>query len=85
MVEFTEFTVEGDAVLGYNDDGSSVTIDGKRVEAIIAEAMGFPSSDEFDAMINRLSSLRKQGLMPAEDEPDITRTGLRLKIEVEVI
>jgi hypothetical protein len=85
MVEFTEFTVEGDAVLGYNDDGSSVTINGKRVETIIAEALGFPSSDEFDAMINRLSSLRQQGLMPVEDEPDITREGLRLSIEVKVI
>ena len=85
MAQFTEFTIEGDAILGYNDYGSSVTIDGKRVETMIAEAMEFPSSDEFDAMMDRLSDLRRKGLMPAEDEPDITRTGIRLKIEVEVL
>jgi hypothetical protein len=86
MANVTEFTVEGDAVLGFSsDDGSQVFIDGKRVEQLIAEMLGFPDEAEFDEMITRLSALREQGLMPATGEPDISREGLRLSIEVKVI
>lgn len=85
MAEMTEFTVEGDATFGRFDEGNHVRIDGERVEDIIAKAIGFPTDEEFDAMITRLNELRDQGLAPADGEPDIVREGMRLRIEVEVI
>ena len=80
-----EFTVEGDVTLGRFDDGNRVTIDGERVEDLIARQLGFPSDEEWEAMSERLSSLRADGLAPADGEPDIVREGVRLRIEVEVI
>jgi hypothetical protein len=95
MPEFKEFVVEGEVVLGYHASDMSdrdrgvkiVQVDGSQVslEALIARSMGFPNEDEFQAHFDRMEALRQQGVQPIDGEPDITREGVRLRIEVEVL
>lgn len=85
MAEMKEFTVEGDVTLGRFDEGTRISIDGERIEDLIARQLDFPNDEEWDAMSNRLMELRDKGLAPAEGEPDIVREGVRLRIEIEVL
>jgi hypothetical protein len=81
----TEFTLEGEVLLGNFDDGNHIRVDGERLEDLISRNIGFPSEEEFDEMINRIGQLREDGLTIAEGEPNILREGTRLKISVEVL
>lgn len=94
---FVEFTIEGDAVLGYfgdqhddrhvrikSDEDSDDDV-GERVEQIIAKSLDFPNSAEFDEFFNKMEKLREQELQPADGTPDLVRTGTRLRITVEVV
>ncbi len=58
---------------------------GTHLEQLIARNFDFPNDAEFMAYHNHLDDLRQQGLRPDGRSPDITRSGLRLKITVEVI
>lgn len=95
---FTNFTIEGDAVLGYfgdrmdddrhvriMDDGEGEDSIGVRIEQMIAKSLNFPNDDEFSAFFERMEELRSQELQPADGHPDITREGTRLRITVEVV
>ncbi len=93
---FKEFTIEGEAVLGYVSDEPGrkdrhVSIkdennpEGLGLEQIIAKSLGFPNDSEFETMSNRLANLREQGTQPLDGEPDISRTGFRLKIQVSIV
>lgn len=56
-----------------------------RLETYIAKQLDFPNQAEFDAVYKRLDELRRQGLRPAANEPDITREDMKLRITVEVL
>ena len=95
---FTEFTIEGDAVLGYfgdrfdddrhvriKDDSEGEDSIGVRIEQLIAKSLNFPNDDEFSAFFEKMEELRQQELQPADGTPDIIREGTRLRISVEVV
>lgn len=95
---FQEFTIEGEATLGYfgdkfDDDrqvriktiGDSEESVGSRVEQVIAKALNFPNEDEFDEFFKKMDALRQRDLQPADGTPDVVRQGFRLKIEVEML
>ena len=95
---FQEFTIEGEATLGYFSDkfdddrqvriktvGDSEESIGSRVEQVIAKALNFPNEDEFDEFFQKMEALRQQDLQPADGMPDVVRQGFRLKIEVEML
>ena len=84
MAGITEFSIEGDATFEWIDGDRKVKIGDDRVEELIARQFGFPTDEEFDAMISRVGDLRDQGLATAEGEPDITRP-VKLKIEVSLV
>ena len=67
------------------DGPEAVAVSERRLEAHIADALGFPSDTEFDEMFKNLDKLRKKGLRPAEGQPDGVREGVRLRITVEVL
>lgn len=86
MAEMKKFTIEGDASLGYSTEGGRcIRIDDEKLAEIIGQKFEFPNDDEWEAMYQRLEGLREQGLMPADGEPDVERTGMRLRITVEII
>lgn len=93
---FEEFTIEGEATLGYfgdtNDkhvriktEGDTSESLGERVEQMIAGALNFPNEEEFDQFFKNMDNLRNQGLRPADGVPDLVRQGFRLRIEVETL
>ncbi len=96
---FTNFTIEGDATLGYfaeemsdrdravriKDDIEGEDSIGVRIENLIARSLNFPNDDEFQAHFERMEELRQQELQPADGSPDTIREGVRLRITVEVI
>lgn len=85
MPEMKQFTVEGEATLCYTtENGPCVSIDDERLVDIISRQLEFPNDEEWNTMYERLDSLREQGLMPAMDEPDIERSGIQLRVTVEV-
>jgi hypothetical protein len=57
----------------------------QRLETYIAQILGFPNDAEYDEMLRHLEELRKQGMRPAEGQPDYVREGVRLRITVEVL
>ena len=57
----------------------------RRLEAKIADELGFPNQSEFDAMRKKLSELSNKGLRPVEGIPDYERKGVKLRITVEVL
>jgi hypothetical protein len=94
---FSKFTVEGEANFRYhaseiNDrqllirqDDESDDHPGEHLEQLISRVLGFPNDTEFDNMMERTSELRDEGLQNLDGVPDIVRTGMRLKITVEVL
>lgn len=68
-----------------SDGPETVAVSQRRLEAKIAEELGFPSDAEFDAMHDKLDKLRKKGLRPVEGVPDSIREGTKLRITVEVL
>ncbi len=95
---FTQFTIEGDAVLGYfgdrmdddrhvriKDDGNGEDSIGARVEQLIAKSLNFPNDAEFSTFFEKMEELRAQELQPADGTPGIIREGTRLRITVEVV
>lgn len=99
MPEFKEFTLEGEASLDYfagesfgrdrhvriKTDSDSDVDSGERIEHVIAQALDFPNDEEFDVMFRRNEQLREQGLQTEEGQPDIVRTGVRLRVSVEIV
>ena len=96
-MSITKFTIEGEAVMGFfgselndrqvrikdtNDPSDEM---GTNLEQLVARSLNFPNNGEFEAMSERLSQLRDQGLQPMEGAPDIVREGTRLRITVEVV
>lgn len=96
-MSFTNFTIEGEALLGFfgselddrhvriKDENDSDESIGTRLEQLIARSLNFPSDPEFEEMGNRMAALRDQDLQPADGSPDIVREGTRLRITVEVV
>jgi hypothetical protein len=95
-MSFKNFTVEGEAILGYHADVMSDRDRGVRVvsdesgeetslESLVARSLEFPSEEEFDNHFQRMEELRQQDLQPADGKPDIVREGTRLRISVEVV
>ncbi len=95
---FTNFTIEGDAVLGYfgdrfdddrhvriKDDGEGEDSIGVRIEQLIAKSLNFPNDEKFSTFFEKMEKLRSQDLQPADDAPDLIREGTRLRITVEVV
>lgn len=96
---FTNFTIEGDAVLGYfadepsdrdravriKDDSEGEDSIGIRIENLIAKSLNFPNDAEFQSHFEHMEELRQQELQPADGTPDIIREGTRLRVTVEVI
>ena len=94
---FTDFTIEGDAILGYfsdqvddrhvriKDDNENEESIGERVEQLIARSLNFPNDAEFDQHFERMAALREQDLQPADGQPDLVREGIRLRITVSVV
>jgi len=69
-----------------NTDGpAAVPVSERRLEAYIADQLGFPNDVEFDEMFKRLDTLRQKGLRPAEGQPDGKRENVRLRVTVEVL
>lgn len=93
----TNFTIEGDAILGYfsdqvddrhvriKDDNDGDESIGERVEQLIARSLNFPNDEEFEQHFERMQSLRDQELQPADGLPDVVREGTRLRITVSVV
>lgn len=99
MASFTNFTIEGDAVLGYfgdlpggldrrvkiKDDTEGADEEGTSLEHVIAKSLGFPNEREFDEFFRRMETMRNQGVQPADGVADISRESVRLRITVEVV
>lgn len=99
MASFTNFTIEGDAVLDYfgelpvgldrrvkiKDDTEGADQEGISLEQVIAKSLGFPNEGEFDEFSRRMEALRQQDLQPTDGTPDISRESVRLRITVEVV
>ena len=101
MADTTKFVLEGDFTLAYfgeesdskhvlikdEDKSSDAVVGGSntRLEAKIAEELGFPTNAEFDEIFERNEKLREQGLRSAAGEPDMTRENVQLRITVEVL
>jgi hypothetical protein len=93
---FKNFTLEGEVILGYHADEmsdrdrgikmiSEETGEPASLEGIIARSLEFPSDDEFETHFARMSQLRDQELQPLDGSPDVTRTGVKLRITVSVV
>lgn len=99
MASFTNFTIEGEAVLDYfgdqpggldrrvriKDDTEGADGEGTSLEQVIAKSLGFPNEREFDEFFRRMEALREQQLQPADGVADISRDSVRLRITVEVV
>ena len=68
-----------------SDGLSTVSTSQRRLEAKIADELGFPNEAEFDGMFAKLDKLRKKGLRPVEGVPDGIREGVKLHITVEML
>lgn len=87
MPEVNEIEWVGELTLGYtSEDGARcLRLDGVKVSQLIAEALVFPSEEEFDAMFRKLEQMREQGVRPLEGEPDVVREAGRYKISIEKV
>jgi len=57
---------------------------GESLANYVARQLGFPSEAEFDAMLRKLREQRATGTYNA-DERDAERTGVQLRITIEVL
>ena len=56
-----------------------------RLETYIAQQLGFPNQEEFDAVYKLIDDLRQKGLQLAPDEPACARETMKMRITVEVL
>ncbi len=68
-----------------SDGPATVSTSQRRLESKIAGELDFPNDSEFLEMHQKMDSLRKKGLRPAEGIPDYVREGIKLRITVEVL
>ena len=68
----------GDRPIGVDSPG------GERLEAKIANELGFPDDAEFDAIFKKLDAMQEEGSRPAEGVPTGTRD-VKLRITIEVL
>ena len=88
MPEIRELEVEGDMTLGYFSDRDGprcVKLDDQPVAELVGQMLDFPSSEEFDAMFDRLNEMREAGVRPADGEPDVKREVGRYRIKIEKV
>jgi hypothetical protein len=76
-----ESTGDG-AMAGVPD--SSPDGSGERLETKIANELNFPSDSEFDAIFQKLDTMRQEGARPAVNVPIGTRE-VKLRITIEVL